>query len=106
MAIATRQKTPVFGIGVILVAASYLLLAPTFLFAALGLAGKAWLWCRLAGATYVLSWMMFLGGIALAGPDAIQSGRLWLRRLLTRKTTSNPATDGAAPAEDTPPDAQ
>lgn len=77
-------------IGFVLVALSYALLAPTFVFVALGLHHKAWLWYRLAAATYVLNWLLFVTGFLLAGHHVARSGHSWLLDRFRRKREQSP----------------
>jgi membrane protein implicated in regulation of membrane protease activity len=88
--ILPQRKRSMMRIGFILVVLSYVLLAPTFVFIALGLHHKAWFWCRLAAATYVLNWVLFAIGFLLAGHHAVRSGHRWFRDRLRRKREPSP----------------
>ena len=81
------KKTSTLNIGFVLVIASYILWAPMFVFVTLALGGKAWLWCSLATASYVLSWILLITGFLLAGPDVARSGHRWVAKLLKPKAT-------------------
>ena len=91
------KRKSLVKIGVMLVVASYILLAPTFLSLAAGLTGKAWLWYRLAAASYVASWILLIAGLLVAGPGVVRSARLSVAKLFRRK-----ATDSTEPSGDSP----
>ena len=76
--VAKIKKPSTLRLGVILVAASYLLMVPTFVFLALAAAGQSPLWRTLAPATYALSWIVFIAGLLLAGVDAVRTSRRWV----------------------------
>ena len=92
------KKTSLVKIGVVLVVASYILLAPTFLSLAAGLTGNAWLWYRLAAVSYVVSWILLIAGLLVAGPGVVRSARLSVARLLRRKATDSVVPSGDGPA--------
>jgi hypothetical protein len=88
-----HKPVPWLKIGVTLVVISYILWAPILLFLSMGIGAKAWLWCRIAGITYGISWILFIAGFIIAGSEATQLGRSWILEKLKKKDSSNP-TDG------------
>ncbi len=86
-----RKKALQIKIGLVLVVISYVILVPAVLFLTFGLTGKSRFWCRLAGpTTYVLSWILFIAGILMAGSAAIRSSRSRFIGLFKRKTAARP----------------
>ncbi len=70
-----------FRVGVILIVVNYVLWAASFVFAALALRGTDFPWLRVAATSFVLSWMLFLVGILLAGREAVRYIRAWAVRI-------------------------
>ena len=71
--------------GAVLIAASYGLMIPGFLFVSLGIAKDSSLWYGLAGSTYILSWILFIAGLLMAGPDAARLARRQVLSIFKRK---------------------
>lgn len=79
-----KRKT-LFIVGIILVAANYVLMVPVLLLTSFSIGGKSWIWLKVAAVLYALSWALFGAGFLAAGPHAVRTVRQWLLQWLTRK---------------------
>ena len=86
---AKQRKLPLIRIGIALIALSYVCLALTFIFAAIALAGQTGPWYWLGIAAYALSWLLFVAGFIVAGPDTARASHRWLLALFKRKNPTD-----------------
>jgi len=77
----TDKKKLRFWIGVILILINYVFFAASIAFSALALRGTKFPWWFIAAATYVLSWIIFIAGILIAGREAVHYIRVWAVRI-------------------------
>lgn len=74
-----------FKVGLVLIAASYVLWAAAALFAAMELSDTEFPWWRVATASLVLNWIAFAAGLLLAGREAVRYLRDRVPGLLRKK---------------------